>query len=116
MNITRTFLHFAILFSLVIMAQIVRAEDTVQNSIEIRFVQHRFIPAKIEVHAGQPLTIRVVNSSKERIEFESFALDREMVVEPGKIVVLHFPALRAGKYDFYDDFHDDVPEGLIVAR
>ena len=86
------------------------------NPVEIRFTQHHFVPQKIEVPAGEPLAIHVVNASRERIEFESFKLNREKVVEPGASIVMEIPALRAGTYDFYDDFHDDVPEGTITAR
>ena len=68
------------------------------------------------VPAGQPLQISVVNASDERIEFESFGLNREKVVGPGKTVRLTFRPLAAGEYDFYDDFHDDVSQGKIVAR
>ena len=28
---------------------------------------------------------------------------------------MRLPALSAGSYDFYDDFHQDVPQGSIVA-
>jgi Cupredoxin-like domain len=101
---------------LVIGLKSVGRENDTRYSIEIQFNNHRFIPQKVEVHAGMPLTIRVLNSSKERIEFESFKLGRENVVEPGQAIVLQLPALRPGTYDFYDDFHDDVPEGVIVAH
>ena len=88
-----------------------------QESIpEIRFSDHHFSPQTLAVHAGQPLQIKVVNSSRERIEFESFSLNREKVIEPGESVTVRLPALRAGRYDFFDDFHSDVPEGAIVAE
>lgn len=83
---------------------------------EIRFVDHHFSPQTLVVHAGQPLQIKVVNSSQEKIEFESFSLNREKVIQPGESVTLRLPALHAGSYDFYDDFHSDVPEGAIVAK
>ena len=84
--------------------------------LEIRFENHRFAPQTLTVAADTPLEIRVVNLSRERIEFESFKLNREKVVEPGASVIVKLPALRAGTYDFFDDFHQDVPEGAIVAR
>jgi Cupredoxin-like domain len=59
---------------------------------------------------------KVINASKEAIEFESFTLNREKVVTPGETIIVHLPALRPGSYDFYDDFHQDVPEGSIVAK
>lgn len=84
--------------------------------VQIRFEHHRFTPLSLTIRAGEPITLRVVNASKERIEFESFKLNREKVVGPGKVLVLRLPALRPGSYDFYDDFHDDVPQGTIVTR
>jgi 5,10-methenyltetrahydromethanopterin hydrogenase len=57
-----------------------------------------------------------VNSSRETIEFESFSLNREEAVEPGESIMVRLPALRPGKYDFFDDFHQDVPEGAIIAN
>lgn len=88
-------------------------QDTV---LEIHFADHRFTPQTLVVHADQPLVIKIVNSSKERIEFESFSLNREKVVDPGESITLRLPALRAGSYDFFDDFHSDVPEGVIIAK
>jgi len=84
--------------------------------LEIRFENHRFTPQSLTVPAGAPLEIKVTNASGERIEFESFKLNREKVVEPGASVIVRLPALRAGTYDFFDDFHADVPEGAIVAK
>jgi hypothetical protein len=83
---------------------------------EIRFADHRFSPQTLVVQAGQPLQIKVVNSSADKIEFESFSLNRERVIDPGASITVRLPALRAGSYDFFDDFHQDVPEGAILAE
>jgi len=91
----------------------VRAEDGVQ---ELRFQNHRFTPQTLTVPAGQALTVRVVNADTETIEFESFKLNREKAVSPGETISVHLPALSPGSYDFYDDFHQDVPGGTIVAK
>jgi plastocyanin len=90
-----------------------RADDAIA---ELRFDQHQFKPLKLEVPAGRPLIIKVTNTSKETIEFESFKLNREKAVSPGETIIVHLPALSPGTYDFYDDFHQDVPEGTIVAK
>jgi plastocyanin len=111
-------LNKPLLFTLAILAIVALAsssgaDDTVA---ELRFDQHQFKPLKLEVPAGQPLAIKVTNASKETIEFESFKLNREKAVTPGETITVHLPALSPGTYDFYDDFHQDVPEGTIVAR
>jgi hypothetical protein len=86
------------------------------SSIELRYEDHHFVPASLNVPAGQALTLRVINASKETIEFESFKLNREKPVEPGRSALVRLPALSPGSYDFYDDFHQDVPQGSIVAH
>src|SRR6185437_257355 len=80
------------------------------DASEIRFENHQFAPQMLSVRAGQPLTIKVVNASNETIEFESFKLNREKAISPGESITVGLPALSAGNYDFYDDFHQDVPE------
>jgi len=83
---------------------------------ELRFENHQFKPQTLAVPAGEPFILKVVNSSKETIEFESFKLNREKAVSPGETITVRLPALSPGNYDFYDDFHQDVPEGAIVAK
>ena len=88
-------------------------DDTV---IELRFENRSFTPQTVTVPANQALTIRVTNASKEPIEFESFKLNREKVVGPGETITVRISPLRPGSYDFYDDFHQDVPAGSIVVK
>jgi Cupredoxin-like domain len=82
----------------------------------IKFADHHWDPLNVQVPADQPLELRVVNASNETIEFESFKLNRETAMTPGQTITVKLPALSAGSYDFYDDFHQDVPEGTIVAK
>jgi plastocyanin len=81
----------------------------------IRFENHHFVPQTLHVIAGQSLVLKVTNASNETIEFESFKLNREIAMTPGEKISVRLPALSPGSYDFYDDFHQDVPEGAIVA-
>lgn len=94
-------------------AAVAHAEDGVA---ELRFQNHRFTPQTLTVTAGQPFAIKVFNVSDETIEFESFKLNREKAISPGENITVRLPALSPGSYDFYDDFHQDVPEGAIVAK
>ena len=91
----------------------VRAADSV---VELRFENHRFVPQTITVPANRAFRVKVINASKETIEFESFKLNRERVLGPGETIIVNVPALNPGSYDFYDDFHDDVPEGAIIVK
>lgn len=105
----------AFLFVAVLLATAIGAEAA-SHALELRFEHQHFTPQTLRVPAGKPLALKVVNASKETIEFESFRLDRERVVTPGETITVHLPALQPGSYDFYDDFHQNVPQGAIVAR
>ncbi len=83
---------------------------------ELLFQNHQFTPQTMTVAAGQPVAIKVTNASNETIEFESFKLNREVAMTPGETITVRLPALDPGSYDFYDDFHQDVREGSIVAK
>jgi hypothetical protein len=89
------------------------AQDDV---VELRYENRKFIPQTLNVPANKAFRIKIVNASKEAIEFESYKTNREKVVGPGETVTVNMPALKPGTYDFYDDFHRDVPEGTIVAK
>ena len=87
-----------------------------QGPPEIRFVNGHFEPSELVIQAGTAFSIRVTNVSDAPIEFESFELHRERVVAPGETITVYFPALLAGSFKFFDDFHSEVPEGAIVAK
>jgi hypothetical protein len=105
-----------LLCCLTLLATLSAQPDEPAKPVEIRLEHHRFTPQAVTLPANRPLQIKIINLSAERIEFESFSLNRERVVEPGKSVTIHLPALRPGNYDFRDDFHDDVPAGIITAK
>jgi cupredoxin-like protein len=106
-----------IVLALALLASVASAARAAENeTIVLRFENHHFTPTQLSVAAGKPLVIQVENASAETIEFESFKLNREKSIAPGHKVTIRLPALQPASYDFYDDFHQDVPEGTIVAK
>jgi Cupredoxin-like domain len=87
-----------------------RADDAV---FEIKLAQGCFVPPELVVPAE---TAFRVQADLAAIEFESFELHRERVVRPGETITVYVPALPAGSYPFFDDFHSDTPHGAIVAK
>jgi hypothetical protein len=83
---------------------------------QLRFDHGSFAPAQLTVQANKPFKIKVTNGSDTAIEFESFELHRERVVPPGETITVHMPALAPGSYQFFDDFHHEVPQGFIVSQ
>ncbi|WP_083444616.1 cupredoxin domain-containing protein [Herbaspirillum rhizosphaerae] len=76
----------------------------------------KFIPARIEVPAGQRIKIEIHNIGKSAAEFESVELRKEKVLAPGAQSFVVIAPLRPGEYKFFDDFHLNMPQGVIVAK
>ena len=87
-----------------------------QAQPELKFADGHFQPASLNVAAGTPIKLTVVNHSDTAIEFESFELNRERVVQPGHSITVQLPKLDPGEYHFFDDFHHEVAQGTIIAR
>lgn len=90
-----------------------RADEVV---FELKVANGRFDPAELVVPADTKFQLHVTNIDHAAIEFESFELHRERVVQPGETITVYLPALAAGSYPFFDDFHSDTPHGSIVAK
>ena len=89
-----------------------RAEQT---TIKISVKDHHFQPAQIDAPANQPLAITVKNLDTAAMEFESVSLRVEKVIAPGSEGVVHVRALAPGRYEFFDDFHQQT-RGILVVR
>jgi hypothetical protein len=76
----------------------------------------QFEPREIVIPAKQKISLIVENLDATPSEFESTDLGREKVVAPGARVTVFIGPLRAGRYEFFDDFKPDTPHGYIVAR
>jgi Cupredoxin-like domain len=90
------------------------AADPPGFSLTIR--DHRFTPTELEVPAGQKIELHIINADQTPAEFESAELHREKVVTGGQEIVVFIGPLRAGSYEFFDDFNPTTARGHIVAR
>ena len=83
---------------------------------ELSIRDGQFTPATLQVPAGQRFKVIVHNRGQGPVEFESLPLRVEKVLGPGvsSFVVIH--PLKPGRYDFFDEFHLDLPGGFIEAQ
>lgn len=89
------------------------AEDVPE--VTLTFLGDRFEPAEVPVPADVKFSLRIVNKSTISMEFESKALHREKLVPPGKEARVFIGPVKAGTYEFFDDFHPKI-RGNLVAR
>jgi heme/copper-type cytochrome/quinol oxidase subunit 2 len=90
-----------------------RAAD---DSSQLRFHAGAVEPANLALPANTPVKLQVTNAGDAAVEFESFELHRERVVQPGQTITVYLPALPPGTYPFFDDFSHGAVKGEIVSR
>jgi hypothetical protein len=88
------------------------AEEFAVVGISVR--GHQFEPAQVNAPANKPLAISVKNLDNGPMEFESKALRVEKVISAGGEGVVNVRALAPGRYEFFDDFHQQTRGFLVV--
>ncbi|MSP33331.1 MAG: cupredoxin domain-containing protein [Rickettsiales bacterium] len=87
---------------------------TAEYNIQIK--DHRFIPSTIEVKAEEKFKLIIENLDQTAAEFESHDLNKEKILIGGKKTTLIITPLKAGEYNFCDDFHAKETVGKIIAK
>ena len=82
--------------------------------LEITIKAQAFTPAEIHVPAGVKVELHIANSDDLPAEFESTDLSREIVVPAHHEVKVFIGPLDAGRYRFFNDFHQEA-QGWVVA-
>jgi plastocyanin len=89
----------------------VAAEDL---TIDVTVRDGGFEPSEVKIPAGSRVRLQVANQTGSAIEFESFELNRERVVPPSQKAAVYVSGLSAGRYEFFDDFHQERRGVLLV--
>lgn len=85
-------------------------------TFELLIKDGRLYPENIEVPANTRFRLRVKNAGPGAAEFESLELRKELVLAPGVSRTLVFHPMKPGSYRFFDEFHMETAQGLIIAK
>ena len=77
---------------------------------------HRFEPAQLTVKAETPATLIVKNLDATPEEFESKPLRIEKIIPANSEASFTIRALKAGRYKFVGEFHEDSAKGELIAE
>jgi plastocyanin len=90
------------------------AADMPEYTLTIK--DHRFTPAELTIPANTKVKLIVVNQDATPEEFESHELNREKVVTGNASINVYIGPLKAGRYPYFGDFHQDTAQGVLIAR
>jgi Cupredoxin-like domain len=92
----------------------VAAQDNVELVISVK--DHKFDPPELQAPAGKPIVLRVKNLDPTPMEFESKSLKVEKVLSGNSEAVVNIRAQKAGRYEFFDEFHEKTTRGFLVVK
>jgi hypothetical protein len=84
------------------------------TEIQISYSNGQFQPHEVRAPADRPVVFRIRNLDGKAMEFESTSLRVEKVVTGKSQGVINVRALKAGRYEFYDDFNEKARGALVV--
>jgi hypothetical protein len=91
-----------------------RADDLPVFRIDL--ADGRITPERIEVPANTRFKLELHNTGTTPVEFESLELRKEKVLGPGAESFIVIRNLAPGEYRFFDDFHPDAGQAVLVAQ
>jgi len=91
----------------------IMAEDP---PISLKIRNHQFIPAQIEIPAGEKRQLLIENEDPTAEEFESHSLHREKIVPAMSRINLFIGPLKPGRYEFVGEFNEATAKGVVVAK
>lgn len=90
------------------------AAQAQQASLTVTVRNHQFQPSTLAAPANTPITLRVKNLDATPMEFESVSLRVEKVVTGDGEGIIRLRPLAPGRYNFFDDFHQQTTGTLVV--
>ena len=101
------------LTAVLLLSAVSRAEEP---AIEIKIRDHRFVPAEIEIPAGEKRLLIIENEDATVEEFESHSLHREKIIAPHAKASVYVGPLKPGRYEFQGEYNEPTAKGAIVAK
>jgi plastocyanin len=100
-------------FAVVAVSSAARSQTT---EIAISVKDNKFDPVEVEAPANTPIRFKIKNLDAKPMEFESKDLKFEKIVTGGGEATVNARAQKPGRYEFYDDFHEETTRGFLTVK
>ena len=77
---------------------------------------HVFTPSELKIPANEKVKLIIHNKDKVAEEFDSFDLNREKVLFPGKKTRIFIGPLPEGRYEYFGEYNPNTARGVIVVE
>ncbi|WP_286235209.1 cupredoxin domain-containing protein [Thalassotalea sediminis] len=78
--------------------------------------KHLFYPSEVKIPAGKKVKLVIDNQDQRPEEFDSFDLNREKVLFPGRKSVIYIGPLSPGSYEFFGEYNPNSAIGKVIVE
>ena len=96
------------------LSRFANAASPIEQEIVITAQNGKFNPATLELKENQNIKLSVKNLESKEVEFESYTLNKEEKIKPGKSKEIYIKDLKKGNYAFFDDNNESAKGEIIV--
>lgn len=86
------------------------------KEFHITLKDHVFTPSEVTIPANTKVKLIIHNEDTTIEEFDSFDLNREKVLFPGKAGRIFIGPLPAGRYEYFGEYFPNSARGSIVVE
>lgn len=104
----------AIALSLIMSRNILADEQVTE--IHIKIQKGRFIPSEIPIAADTKVQLVIENLDDTPEEFESYDLNREVLINPLSKAAFYIGPLSPGNYQFEGEFSPQTAQGVVRVK
>ena len=77
---------------------------------------HKFTPSELTIPADTRVRFQVKNLDATPAEFESDDFKAEKIIPAGRDVTILIGPLKAGTYEFHDEYHEDASKSKLIVK
>lgn len=86
------------------------------NEVQISIKKGRFYPSEIEIPANTKVRFTVENFDDTPEEFESYDLNREVLIKANSKASFYVGPLSTGVYKFEGEFSPETAQGVVRVK
>ena len=109
----KKFLVYLLTGSLIGIASQTSANTT---EINIKIEKGRFIPSQIQIPAQTKVKLLIENLDDTPEEFESYDLNREVLINTNSKASVYIGPLLPGRYKFEGEFSPETAQGVVIVK
>jgi hypothetical protein len=105
-----------LLISIFLLLNLANIAYGASNDIQISIKNGRFLPSEIDVPADTKVKLTIENLDDTPEEFESYDLNREVLIKANSKASFYIGPLSPGVYKFEGEFSPETAQGVVRVK